>query len=198
MSKKERTIVYVDGFNLFYRLKKTPFKWLDIEKLIDLTLKQYHEIITVKYFTALVKGTGCQSSKPERQTIYWRALQTIPNFQIIKSRFKKRTIKGQYHAPPIKGINQGDIVTIKKYEEKSSDVNIASHILLDSIKEKFDCIVLLSNDTDLITPLSMARKRFGKKIGIISPSRHTHKELKKVSHFDVAITDDYLMLRNRG
>ncbi len=69
---------------------------------------------------------------------------------------------------------------------------MASHILLDCVKEGNDCTVLLSNDTDLLTPLSMARKEFGKKIGIISPSKQTHEALKRISHFAVAITDEQL------
>ena len=29
----KKTIIYVDGFNLYYRLKNTPYKWLDLQKL---------------------------------------------------------------------------------------------------------------------------------------------------------------------
>lgn len=37
MDKKERVIVYVDGFNFYYGLKKNckEFYWLDIVKLFD-------------------------------------------------------------------------------------------------------------------------------------------------------------------
>ena len=182
----------MDGFNLYYRLKSTCYKWLNLEVLINSILKEYHEVVKIKYFTALVKGSDHVSSRPNKQMTYWGALQSISNLEIIKGRFKKRTVKGQYHLPKIQGINQGDIVTIKKYEEKESDVNMASHILLDCVKSGNDCTVLLSNDTDLLTPLSMARKEFGKKIGIISPSKQTHEALKRISHFSVAITDEQL------
>ena len=123
---------------------------------------------------------------------YWNALKTINDFQIIEGRLKKRKTTGKYLAPVGKGIKKGEIVDIEKYEEKESDVNMASHILFDCIKSKVDCIVLLSNDTDLLTPLSMARKEFGKKIGIISPARYTHEDLKAISHFDITITDKNL------
>ena len=91
-----------------------------------------------------------------------------------------------------KGIKKGEIVKIRKYEEKESDVNIASHILVDSVKKDVDCIILLSNDTDLKTPLFFARKIFHKKIGIISPSKRTHHQLKEVSSFNKCITDQVL------
>ena len=51
-----RTIVYIDGFNLYYGcLKNTPYKWLNLEKLFMQLLDKKHKIIAVKYFTARVR-----------------------------------------------------------------------------------------------------------------------------------------------
>ena len=63
---------------------------------------------------------------------------------------------------------------------------------MGSTQEELECIVLMSNDTDLKTPLSIARKKFKKRVGIISPYKRTHQELKKVSHFNVNITNEIL------
>ncbi len=92
-----------------------------------------------------------------------------------------------------KGIERGDIVRISKFEEKESDVNIASHILVDCFKKEFNCVVLLSNDTDLKAPLGFARKEY-KKIGVISPhqEQRIHQDLQKVSHFSKSIPDEIL------
>ena len=36
-SNNPRTVVYVDGFNLYYgAVKGTPYKWLDLEKYFQL------------------------------------------------------------------------------------------------------------------------------------------------------------------
>ena len=53
-----RTFVYIDGFNLYYRaLKGTAYKWLDLKSmLVRLLPPQRHEILQIKYFTALVSG----------------------------------------------------------------------------------------------------------------------------------------------
>ena len=52
----KKTIIYIDGFNLYYRLKNTPYKWLNIQKLSEFYLNpEQHDIIKIKYFTALVK-----------------------------------------------------------------------------------------------------------------------------------------------
>lgn len=54
MVERERAIVYVDGFNLFYgSLKGTPYRWLDLWRLAEIMLPK-QEIVAVKYFTAIV------------------------------------------------------------------------------------------------------------------------------------------------
>ncbi len=71
-----RTIVYVDGFNLYYgALKGTSWKWLDLVALFEKVLQSHHQILAVKYFTARVSGTARDPSKPQRQDVYLRALQ---------------------------------------------------------------------------------------------------------------------------
>ena len=48
----KESIVYVDGFNLYYgTLKNTKYKWLNIELLCQNLLKQ-NRILKIKYFTA--------------------------------------------------------------------------------------------------------------------------------------------------
>ena len=40
-----RTIVYIDGFNLFYGLlRNTPWLWLDLEKLVRSLLTEKYDI----------------------------------------------------------------------------------------------------------------------------------------------------------
>ena len=48
-----RTIVYIDGFNLYYRVVKgTPHKWLDIEAMSRAALPHTCTIERVNYYTA--------------------------------------------------------------------------------------------------------------------------------------------------
>lgn len=197
-----RTIVYIDGFNLYYRLKATDkgnkascigkrrhYKWLDLGKLIDRLLKNHFDVVKIKYFTSLVKSTVDDPSKPERQPAYLRTIETIDNLEIIKGNFKKRDISGMLLTPPKNsGFELGEIVRIQKFEEKESDVNIACHIVADSAKEDIDCVALLSNDTDLVLPLKMAREKFHKKVCLISP-RTTHADLEKEADFKININN---------
>ena len=70
----KKTSIYIDGFNLYYSLKNTSFKWLNLQKLSQFYLNaQQHDIQKIKYFIAKVKSTPNNPSKDIRQDIYLRA-----------------------------------------------------------------------------------------------------------------------------
>ncbi len=137
------TFVYIDGFNLFYSLKHTQYKWLNLKKLVEnITDPSLHKILKIKYFTA----KSVVRSSAQRQDVYLRALKTLENFEIINGKHKKRQIKGrliEYNKKIKKESVSNKQVQILKYEEKETDVNIASHIVYDSCREDIQSIVLL-------------------------------------------------------
>jgi hypothetical protein len=52
---KKKTIVYIDGYNLYYGLLKgTAYKWLDLLAFARQLLPDDHEVIAVKYLSSLV------------------------------------------------------------------------------------------------------------------------------------------------
>ena len=56
-----RTLVYVDGVNLYYGvLKPSGCKWLDLVALCEKVLAPHHDILGIKYFTARgsLQGSG--------------------------------------------------------------------------------------------------------------------------------------------
>ena len=179
-----KTSIYIDGFNLYYSLKSTSFKWLNLQKLSQFYMNtQQHEIQKIKYFIAKVKSTPSNPSKDIRQDIYLRALNTIPNLQVIYGKFKKRQVRGILCDPSDRRQLKKDIVEIRKWEEKKSDVNMATHLVADAYKNHYDCAVLISNDTDLTPPLLHIKYELKKLIIIISPYQDIHTDLKKSSHF---------------
>ena len=189
----KKTIIYIDGFNLYYRLKNTSYKWLNLQKLSQsyLDLKQ-NQIVKIKYFTALVKGQMEDPSNISRQHRYLHALQTLSNLETIFGQFKKRQVKGVLcDSEDRKKLNK-DIVKIKKWEEKKSDVNIATHLVADAYQNKYDCAVLISNDADLTPPLLHIKHKLKKLVIVISPYKEINAELKKSSHFYKAISTKVL------
>lgn len=53
-------------------------------------------------------------------------------------------------------------------EEKGSDVNVASHLLMDVLSGSVDGAVVISNDSDLALPVRVARTHVP--VGVVSPS----------------------------
>lgn len=176
--KPLRTIVYIDGFNLYYGLLKgSNHKWLNIEKLLkkylDLTK---NEIIQIKYFTALVRSRPSDPNQHVRQEVYLRALRTIPYLEIIYGHFLSHNVR----MPRADG--QG-MVEVIKTEEKKSDVNLAVHILHDAHTDRFDLAVLVSNDSDLSEPLRIVTGELNKKVGILNPQQRPSRELGQYALF---------------
>ena len=85
--------------------------------------------------------------------MYLRALHTLPNLKIIFGQFKKRQVRGILCDSEDRKQLKKDIVKIKKWEEKKSDVNIATHLVSDAYQSECECVVLISNDADLTPPL---------------------------------------------
>jgi uncharacterized LabA/DUF88 family protein len=69
------------------------------------------------------------------------------------------------------------MVSYAHREEKGSDVNVATHLLLDVFNGRIDAAVVLSNDSDLALPVTEARKRVP--VGVVNPSpRHLATALR--------------------
>lgn len=56
-----------------------------------------------------------------------------------------------------------------KTEEKGSDVNLATHLLVDAFDDTFEVAVIISNDSDLKEPIRLVRARFGKRMVLLGP-----------------------------
>ncbi len=175
------SFVYVDGFNLYYgALKGTPYKWLDISKMVQAILPR-NSILQIKYFIARVSGRPNDPDQPLRQQIYLRALKTIPNLEIIYGHFLSHTVRMPL-ANPMPG--QNPYVDVIKTEEKGSDVNIATHMLYDGMKNNYKVAILVSNDSDLSEPIKIVQNDLHKTVIVLNPSiLHPSQELKRTATF---------------
>lgn len=59
------------------------------------------------------------------------------------------------------------MVSYLHQEEKGSDVNVGTHLLLDVLQRDVDAAIVVSNDSDLKLPVREARKRVP--VGIVKP-----------------------------
>jgi uncharacterized LabA/DUF88 family protein len=78
--EKMRTYVYVDGFNLYYAIKNSGAKWLDLKTLAEQVVPAA-SVEKVRYFTARVSSLS-DPGAPARQQLYFKALESIPEVQI--------------------------------------------------------------------------------------------------------------------
>ncbi len=204
-----KTNVYIDGFNLYYGLLKgSPFKWLNLQRFCD-TLLAKNQVNRILYFTAKVDVRPSDPDQPARQMAYLRALKTQPKIEIYFGNFLSSVVRqplvqldpetGSWlrssdGRPMLKTDPTGKVMSafVLKTEEKGSDVNLAAHLLMDAHGRDCECAVVVSNDSDLLTPIRLAKQECGLKIGLMPPRKKGSHELKRLADFVMEPRRHYL------
>ncbi len=121
MAAPQKTIVYIDGFNLYYgQLKGTPHKWLDPVRLFQQVLGHQNNIVEIKYFTARVKPTPTDPDVHIRQDAYFRAIQAnCPLVTLHFGHFLRHRVRMENASSP------PATWEVWKTDEKGSDVNLS-------------------------------------------------------------------------
>lgn len=176
--------------------RSTPgWRWLDLKDLASnliATHSQWHDpvIATVTYCTARVSGAGNPVGQRE-QDIYLRALKRSGSVtQISYGNYVARVATAPLatagrNGKPIISRPQWPLMvqdgaeqdvpdarfmaSVARREEKGSDVNVASHLLIDVLTHAVDAAVVISNDSDLAYPITLARDRVP--IGLVNPTK---------------------------
>ncbi len=208
-----RTAVYIDGFNLYYAaLKGSPYKWLDIAAFCRAVLPDNAKICKIKYFTAKVSDRSQRDNKAGKQGIYLKALRShCPELEVIYGHFSVHANAGRMVTPGdelerkdilargkrICGVNRqifnerkqwkrdpGPPVHVIKTEEKGSDVNLAVHMVNDAWSKDYDCLAVISNDSDLAEAMRIVKNERNKTVALIAmPGRGVAHKLKQQSTF---------------
>ena len=188
------------------------WRWLDIPVVaslhIDLKLWTNPKLTRFVYCTALRNREGDPTSQRD-QEVYINALKSKYPFMLTELGFYVPRIKVGYlvndNKKPTKltaDLSQEETLkfnlskskdphlstyvraSISSFEEKGSDVNIASHLLLDIFEKRIDAAIVISNDSDLKLPLQIARDRIH--VGLINPTpRPTTAALQANADFGV-------------
>ena len=160
------TNVYIDGFNLYYRaLKDTPFRWLDLRKLAEALFPQ-DEIRSVCYFTARLDVRPGNPGQAQRQLIYLRALETLRGFGAYYGAFRSG-VKRRPLADPVPGLPTH--VLVRDSEEKGSDVNLATRLLVDGFNGVYEQAVVVSNDADFASAMRYVRDDLDLRVTLVNP-----------------------------
>lgn len=180
-----RSIVYIDGFNLYYgSLKGSPEKWLDLEKLFSL-IRQDDNVQQIRYFTA---RTGSAD-----QELYLQALEAVStHLRIELGLFKSKKVKCRVSGCSFTGVRE-----FQMQEEKGTDVNIALRMLDDAYQSLCDRMVLVSGDSDLVPAVRLVKQRFPQiKVTVYVPARDlirgAARELRRAADKHITLPLDKL------
>jgi uncharacterized LabA/DUF88 family protein len=173
----KNVIVYVDGFNLYFGLRDSNlrrFLWLNIKAMAQNLLKGNQQLVVTKYFTSRISGP---SDKRVRQTTFLEALETLNDFKIYYGHYLSKEII-------CKNCKQSWL----RFEEKMTDVNIATEMLVDAFENRFDTALLISADSDLVGPINAIKKNFPqKRIIVFFPPKRSSLALKNAADIQLSI-----------
>ena len=197
-----RTVVYVDGYNLYYGLLRgTKLKWLDLVALFEShVLAPETELIEVRYYTAPVLARMCDDPEsPRRQRIYLQALRRMHplRLKVIEGKIAaatpyQRLVEAIPEAPHLKRVK------VFHFNEKKSDVNLAADLISGAWTDAYEQAVVCSNDTDLEAALETVRTHHPTlRLGVVAPvpgsdHRYIAGDLKQHAHWAKPLSTTHL------
>ena len=159
---------YIDGLNLYYGiLKGTDLKWLDPVALCERLAGDRPDL--VRYFTARVTSYPTNRGAHQRQDKYLTALDSMPEIEIHEGQFMRHDRRRPLSSSLIGPNPSPEYVKVSLTEEKGSDVNLASWLLWDAISGDCTEAVVITNDSDLATPLDMVANKLSVPLTLINP-----------------------------
>jgi uncharacterized LabA/DUF88 family protein len=175
-----RTSVYVDGYNLYGRLRGTAFKWLDLVTFFDALLERrdQNEVLTrVNIFTAwaFARFSTHGDASTQAQSAYHRALEHLHGDRVSITYGAHSMDDGGTLLPTfVEGqpYDRNLRSRVWKIEEKKTDVNLALGMYRDAAKGLVDRVILVSNDSDTEPVLEAVREDFPHvMIGVVMPRK---------------------------
>jgi len=186
------TVVYVNGFNLYYRaLRDSPHKWhkwhkwFDLNALCAAALPHTCNITAISYSTARVSSRRNPSS-PTDQNTYLAALRTLPSVRMHLGNFQV-TDKWMYLVQSVElralsivsAVPNPDCAYVSKTEETGPDVNLGVHPVRDALTGVFEHAAVVTNDTDRHEPLRIVSREAGLPVTLLTPVDHPAEGLKR-------------------
>jgi hypothetical protein len=171
------------------------WRWLDLRTLSQNLVTGHSgwtnaQVDRVVYCSARISGASNPVGAQE-QDVYLRALQRSGSVdELAMGTYVARVATAPLATPDKKGrpvltnprwpIMVRDatgadepgatfMASVARREEKGSDVNVASHLLLDVLQGTVDAAVVVSNDSDLEFPVKQVRLRVP--VGTVNPTK---------------------------
>jgi uncharacterized LabA/DUF88 family protein len=177
----DRVRAYIDGFNLYYGLKARyghRFLWMDVQELVTSLLLPGQRLEQVTYFTTRVRD---DPPAEQRQSDYLDALAAhCTSLTVVSGRFQQK----ERHC-------RACGATWVTYEEKETDVSIATTLVADGLEDLYDTALLVSGDSDLSPAVRMLKRlRPGKRVVVVFPPRRQSTDLRTAADGFLFLGDD--------
>lgn len=181
-----KTSLYVDGFNFYYGMYRIQQrfccpadKWLNWTKLAHRLTGTDSTVHKIHYFTSHVHRSERDPSQNLRQILFFRAIDNLPGVEIHVGKHIAVKRKGRLISPKPADFDlpQDTVVSIQTFEEKGSDVNLAVQLLDDAWSGEIDRAIVVSNDTDLISAITLARRHI--RVDVASPQDTLAAQMRK-------------------
>ena len=156
-------------------LKKSTYKWLDLDAMCSMLIPDY-EVVQIRYFTATLKRIPHKPGQEQRQQTYLRALTANLKINVHLGKFRVDPMWLPIYPWEYEVDGSPRKTHIYKFEEKGSDVNLATHLIMDAMLDAADLYMVLTNDSDQYEPLRMLSHVHQKNVGLILPGdNHSSK-----------------------
>lgn len=135
----------MDGFNFYYGLKAKGWKkfyWLDVVNFFESMLNANQELVEVSYFSARPHNPIAA----RKQDLFFNANKRNSKFHLILGKYLKKDLK----CPNCGGV-------IHTFEEKETDVRVATQIINDVYKNRCDITIIVSADSDMVPAVELIR-----------------------------------------
>lgn len=110
--------------------------------------------------------------------MYFRAL-AARDVEVFLGQFRSGTRWMRRSEPCPRGTDcpvSEENIRVISTEEKGSDVNFASHLLIDAFRRDCKMAIVLTNDTDLVEPIRLARDDLDLHLALAQPKRQSRTE----------------------
>ena len=174
ISKNKKIVIYIDGSNFYFSIKKTFNCKINIEKFCK-KLVENNNLVKINYYISPV-GESNPKMYAEQQR-FFEKLKKINKLKIIFGRLEKHKKDGKIF-----------------YVEKATDINLARDLIFDSIDNNYDKAFLISNDGDFSDVVSSIIKKFNKEIVYVAIGnrKSISYHLRKVASSTFKINNDFI------
>ncbi len=195
----ERVIIFVDGSNFYHSIKNQNVIKIDHAAFFNSLISENQQLININYYNAPVN----QKQFPKLYVLqqkYFSKLSKIDNLILKLGRLEERknpfkeeiqnslkyillllsNLKINENIDKIKSeiLKLNDLFNKFLYKgnfvEKGIDVNIALDLITLAHENKYDCAILISNDSDFVPAIKYLKNLKKKVIGVFFQNSKAH------------------------